>query len=228
MKLLFTTIGWELKLQIRYHIVTITALVTVIYTAIFYFLPMAGYEKILITLIFSDPAMLGFMFIGVLVLFEKGANTVKALVVTPLKPSTYIWAKALSLTLIALPAGLIMAISAHGWGFNYLWLFLGIIYSSLLALLIGYLGVSRVRTLNQYLIIIPFFLTPLTLPLLNLFDLTSSKWLYLIPTQAALNLFEAAFEGFSQTSDRLYAVFYPVLWIWILFVQAKKAFIKYN
>lgn len=228
MKMLLNTIGWELRLQIRYHIVTITALVTISYAAIFYFLPMKGYEKILITLIFSDPAMLGFMFIGVLVLFEKGANTIHALVITPLKPSVYIWAKAFSLTLISIPAGFIMAIIAHGWDFNYLYLLLGIIYSSFLALLIGYIGVSRVRTLNQYLMILPFFLTPLILPLLNFFHLTDSWLLYFIPTQAALNLFEAAFTGFSQTGDILYAVFYPVPWIWILFIQAKKAFIKYN
>ncbi|MDX2246097.1 MAG: hypothetical protein SF052_04945 [Bacteroidia bacterium] len=228
MKNLLIVMAWELKLQIRYHIVTIAALVTAIYAAVFYFLPLKEYEKLLITLIFSDPAMLGFLFVGVLVLFEKGANTLKALVVTPLKPDTYLWAKAFSLTLIAIPAGLIMAITGYGWFFNYGWLLLGIIYASFLALFVGFIGVFRIRTLNQYLMIIPFFLTPLTFPLLNLFNVTDTLLFYLIPTQASLLLFEAAFNGFSHVGEQIYAIFYPLLWIGILFFLSKKSFIKYS
>ncbi|MEZ4825183.1 MAG: ABC transporter permease [Bacteroidia bacterium] len=228
MKTLLTTIGWELKLQLRNQIITIAAVVTAVYMIIFHYLPVSGYQKILITLIFSDPAMLGFVFIGVLVLFEKGANTIKAINVTPLKPGIYIWAKAFSLTLISIVAGILMAIMGHGWHLNYFYLLLAIIYASLLAFFIGFIGVFRVKTLNQYLVILPFFLTPLTLPLLNFFELTHIRFFYLIPTQAVLLLFEGTFNGFAGWREFLYAVFYPAPWIVILFWLAKRIFYKYR
>ncbi|MCU0397747.1 MAG: hypothetical protein MUC73_06555, partial [Cyclobacteriaceae bacterium] len=80
-------------------IITISILVTAIYVGVFKGLSYLGnMEKLLILVIFNDPALLGFLFVGVLVLFEKNENTLDALAVTPIKISNYILSKSISLT----------------------------------------------------------------------------------------------------------------------------------
>ena len=225
MKHLLSTTGWDLKLELRYQIVTITAIVTALYIAIFQILP-EGAEKVATALIFSDPAMLGFMFIGALLLFEKNAHTLKALAVSPLKPGIYIGAKVLSLSVIGLGASLIMAFAAHGFSFNWLLFGIGVLYASIIFTLVGFIGVVRVETLNQYIMIVPLALTPFLLPLLNLFELTNSFWLFLIPSQAILLLMEGATSSISVW-ELLYGLFYPLPWIWIFYRWAEKAYRKY-
>ena len=225
MRTLISTIGWDLRLEIRYQILTVAAIVTALYLVIFRMVP-AGNEKLLIALIFSDPAMLGFMFIGALMLFEKGANTLQALVLTPIKPWIYIWSKALSLTVISLVAGITMAIAGHGLQMNYVFLILGIIYASVIFVFVGFLGVVRVKTLNQYIMIVPLTLTPFLLPLLHFFDLVNGMWMYFIPSQAVLILMEGAFQPL-EAWELAYGLLYPLPWIGGFYVLARRAYLQY-
>jgi len=140
-----------------------------------------------------DPTTLGFLFIGVLILFEKGSKTIEAVVITPIKKSEYLLAKIISLTGIALLANLIMAFASQK-EFNFFALSLSVLLSSAQFLLIGFLGVVRVKTINQYLFVFPFLITPLMLPLLNFLEFTDSIFFYIFPFQACLLLFQAAFE----------------------------------
>lgn len=226
MKKLITTVLWDLRLEIQYQIVTVAALVTALYVLIFLNIP-GNYDQVLVTLIFSDPALLGFMFIGGLVLFEKGAGTLQALVVTPLKIWQYLWSKIISLTLIALPCSVAMAMAGHGWQFRYAYFLLGVILTSCLFVLIGFIGVARVKTLNQYLIVVPMFLTPFFLPLFNFFGVTHSFWFYLIPSQASLILLEAGFSSEVATEEIFYAIIYLLICIGLAYVFARRSYIKY-
>ncbi len=61
--------------------------------------------------------MLGFIFIGVMVLYEKGQHTLQALSVCPIKFENYIWSKVISLTILALPICFGIVFSAHGFTF---------------------------------------------------------------------------------------------------------------
>jgi fluoroquinolone transport system permease protein len=215
---------WDLRLQVKYHIVTVAAAVTVLYTVLFKSLPLPNLDKVLILLIFSDPSMLGFLFIGVLILFEKGANTLPALVVTPLRAWQYLWAKTLSLTCIALACSFGMAVVGHGWSFGYGYLLLAVFFSSVLFLMIGFVGVARVKTFNQYLLIIPLFLAPLSLPLLHFFGVSDWAGFYLIPTQASLLLFQAAF-GPVAPWQVVYAVLYLPLACLVAYRFARQAYV---
>ncbi|CAN5199866.1 hypothetical protein BH23BAC1_BH23BAC1_35840 [soil metagenome] len=153
-------IQWDLKLEVKYQILTVALIVTVLYCAIFLWLDMSSFHQLVIFFIFSDPALLGFMFIGALVLFEKSANTFPALVVTPMKVDEYLWSKAISLTLIALGCSTAMAIAAHGFNVNFGYFFLAVILTSLFFIFFGFIGVARVKSLNHYLIIMGNLLVP--------------------------------------------------------------------
>ena len=66
--------------------------------------------------------------------------------------------------------------------------------SSLLLVFIGLVAVVRVRSINAYLVIVPLFLVPLTLPLVQTIGNVESPLLYALPTHGSLLLLQAAFE----------------------------------
>lgn len=223
MKKLLSTVGWDLRLAVKYNIVAVALLVTAVYTVLFRMLSFNYKDDFLIILIFSDPVMLGFVFIGVLVLFEKGANTLQAVVVTPLRAWQYLWSKTISLTLIATACSFVLALVGHGWKLNYVYLALAVLLSSALFVLIGFVGVARVSTFNQYIIIVPLFLAPMALPFLNFFEVTNTYWFYLIPSQASLILFRATFKS-GETPEIAYAVLYLGMWLASAYFVARKSF----
>ncbi|NJO89122.1 MAG: ABC transporter permease, partial [Chloroflexia bacterium] len=144
----------------------------------------------------------------------------------PIKFENYIWSKAFSLTILALPICFGIVFSAHGFSFNYFAFISAVLFSSLLFALLGFIGVARVQTFNQYIIIIPLFFAPAIIPLLDLFDLWFHPLLYLIPTQASLLLFRASFEPISFF-EWTYAISYLTIWLAAARYFAVKAYKKH-
>ncbi len=223
MRRLFRTIGWDLLLQLRYQIITVAIVITAAYTLVFKLLAKDGFDEVLVVIIFSDPVMIGFIFIGALVLFEKGSGTIDALIVTPLRKTEYLLSKVISLGLIATVCSLVMAIAGHGWRLNYFLFLYGTVFTSSIFTLAGFIGVSRVKSMNQFVIIIPFFMIPFILPLLNFFKLTSSWILYLIPTQSFLDLLWASFHEV-PAGRIIFAMIYLPIWLGLLYYFALRAF----
>ena len=226
MKTLFRLIFWDLKLQVRNGILTVAIFIAAFYTAFFLLLGLRGKDNILIALIFSDPTFMGFIFTGVLVLFEKSANTLQALVVTPVKIWQYLFSKAISLTLITSVICFAMVFVSHGFCFNYFWFTVATFLSSILFIFLGFIGVAKVKTFNQYIIVIPLFIAPLSLPYLYFFGVSDSWLLYIFPTQGALILFHGAFEKINP-GETVYAVVYLILSIWIAYRISKQLFLKH-
>lgn len=207
---LIKLIELDFKLIVRNKILAVAALVTFLYVIIIQVLPEESFTMVLTLLIFSDPVMLGFMFTGALVLFEKSSNTIQALSVTPVRPGEYLLSKGVALTAIAFAASLVMALAGVRLNFSFFYLSAAVVLSSLLFIFGGFVGVSRVRTFNQYFIIIPLFMIPTCLPFLNYFGATDTLVWYIVPTQASLILFQFAFEGTASFSvaDMVYALVY--------------------
>lgn len=219
-------IQWDLILEVKYQILTVAIIVTIFYCFIFLWFDMSSLQEVVVFFIFSDPALLGFMFIGALVLFEKSANTLPALVVTPLRVQEYLWSKAISLTIIALFCSTAMAIAAYGLAINFGFLFLAVTLTSLFFVFFGFIGVARVKTLNHYLIIMGTLLVPFFLPFLNYLEITDLWIFYLIPSQGSIFLFEASFNDI-ETWKIIYSIICLVVWLIIGYFLAKKAYIKY-
>lgn len=215
----------DFTMIVRNKILIVAAFITVLYAGILQVLPDKNFTEVLTILIFTDPVMLGFMFVGVMVLFEKSGNTLQAISVSPVRSAEYLWSKAIVLTLIALAAGLIMAVAGVGTRFQAGYLAAAIVASSLLFVFIGFVGVSRVKTFNQYFIVIPLFMIPGFLPFLNYFGITDTWLWYLIPTQAALLLFVSAFSESGTVASReiIYAFIYLPVTIWLSFLWARRS-----
>lgn len=227
MKKFLAAFRWDLFRQMKYNIVGVTVGVTILYLAILYFVPLEGasLDLLLVVLIFNDPAALGVLFVGALVLFEQTDRTFFALAVSPLTPDAYLWSKALSLSLIAVVASSAMAVVGHGWQFYWGIFLLGLTLSSILYIFLGFVVVASCESFNQYILRVALYLLPIGLPLLNLFEFTGTYWLYLIPSQATLILLQASFISF-PLGEVLYAIVYLSLWTAVAYWLARGAYLK--
>lgn len=214
---------WQLRLLYKYNIILIAFVVALIYGTLLTAFPILQIDYVIIPLILGDPTMLGFIFIGVIVLFEKAENTLPALQVTPMQTNNYLWSKALALLVPAIICSVSIAIAAYGIRMNYFLLIITVTLSSLIFTFIGIVGVSRVKTFNQYILIIPLFLTPTVLPFFNFYGATNWLIWYLVPTHSTLDLLLMAVYDFNIGIAILH-VLYLLAWVFLSYHLAKKAY----
>jgi len=100
----------DIRYQFRNGFYYVYLFVSIIYIAILFKLPNEIQGIVTAMVIFSDPAMLGFFFIGAIILLEKEENIFEALFITPLRVKEFIGARIFSLTAISLLTSFLIAI----------------------------------------------------------------------------------------------------------------------
>lgn len=179
----------DLRQQWRYGFWLAYALVALAYLVLLQLVPDAwGVDALLLELIvFSDPAILGFFFIGGLMLLEGVERTREACFVTPLAPGEWLLAKALSLTLLATLASLALALPLAEQ-LRLATLLLAVIPTSICFVWIGVALGTRCTTVNHYLLAGALVSSPLLLAMLEPLGLVHADALVLLPSGAALQL----------------------------------------
>jgi len=224
---------WEFILLARYKIIHISIL-----SVLLYFLTtqavqsLKGQTDVHSVLLFFDPATIGFVFLGALVFFEKSENVLQALVITPMNTDDYLFSKILSLTLLSIiSASLFMGLMMifNETSFNVFYLAVGVILTSVMLILVGFILISRVMSINGYLLGMMIGFLGLTFPpMIQLFGLYQSPIFYLWPTHASFVLFEGVFNATSlEVWEIAYGIIYQVFWIIVLYYFAKKSFYKH-
>ena len=223
---------WEFTLLSRYKIIHISILSMILYFITTQAIPEMDKPIFHTMLLFFDPAIIGIMFIGALVLFEKSENVLQALVITPMKVDDYLLSKILSLTILSVISAAIFVVLLNifsGIDFNIPYLAVSIVLTSVMLVLLGFILVSRVNSINEYLLaMLVAFLGLLFPPMLQLSHLYENVIFYLWPTQASFTLFTGVFNAASlELWEIAYGIVYQVVWIVLLFFLAKKAFHKH-
>ena len=223
---------WEFTLLYRYKIIHISILSVILYFIITQAVPEMDNDFFHTLLLFFDPAIIGIMFVGALVLFEKSENVLQALVVTPMKVNDYISSKIISLTILSVISATIFITLLNLFSeidFNIFYLAISIILTSIMLILLGFIIVSRVKSINEYLMAFAvLFIGLIFFPMLHLSHLYENMIFYLWPTQASFLLFKGVFVAESlKTWEIAYGIGYQLIWIGILFWLAKKAFYKH-
>ncbi|MTI29814.1 hypothetical protein [Xanthovirga aplysinae] len=227
MKKIFNYFKWELLILHRNQLLTISIVVTLLYIGIFKILEgLPHLEKVLVLLIFNDPALIGFFFVGVTILFEKSGNILSAIQVSPLKLWEYFAAKISALSLIAILCSLGMALAAHGWDFNYVLFISGVGLTSLLFILSGLIIVVWSTSFNQFLMKAMGVLIGLSLPFLGYFGVLHTNLFYFLPTQGSIILLDAAFQK-QIGPEVIYGVGILLVYNVLLFFFALKTFKKH-
>ncbi|WP_206511231.1 ABC transporter permease [Rhodococcus sp. BGS-1C] len=213
LRVLYRSVGWDLRLQSRYQIVTVSLVVTAAYGLVLRLLPDSWLRDATILLVLADPTMIGFLFVGALVLFERDAGITAAVAVSPSSPALYVWSKAVSLTTVSVVCAVALTVAGHGMNFRMVPLLGGVVLTSLMFVFIGIVAVVRVRSVNGYLLIVPVFLVPMYLPLLGSAGFAQSPLYYLLPTQGSLLLIARALES-RPAWEALYGV--TILGLWLI------------
>ncbi len=227
MNMLKSMLKWEFTLEYRYRLIHLAILSVVIYYLSLKIIPEMDVAEFHSIFLFFDPVLIGIMFVGAMVLFEKTENTLQALTITPMQTYNYFLSKIISLTTLSIVTGLLFMIPSHGIDFNWFYFFSGIILSSVFLILLGFVMVSRCNSINEYLLMMMFsFLLLFIPPLFDLFKFYESPIFYLWPSQASFILFSGVFKEVAFI-DLLYAILYLILWIGLFFYLSNKAYYKY-
>lgn len=219
---LFSYIRWEFLLLARYQIVGMSLFIAGFYAAFFYALNI-HYDDLIILFVISDPVMMGFMFTGVMVLYDKNQNTFAAALASPQNPGVKLLARGIALTLLALVCSFGIALAGKGFDFHYGFFILAVLLSSFLFYYIGIISLMGVHSYNGFLMRSVVFLFPFFIPLLELGDLYTHPVIYLIPTKAVLVLFQASFEP-AGIGDMIYAILYLLISILVTAGYAAKKY----
>lgn len=184
---LVTLMRHDARLQWRYGIYIAYAFVIGFYVLMLIqlgnYLP--GWMPALV--IFTDPSVLGFFFLGALMMLEKAENTRNALAVAPLSAANYFWSKTITLTVIALIAALVMAPFVHG-DVNWLLLVAAVTLTSVQFIGVAVPAALHFKTVTGYLIGSAGFLTPVIGPgFIALLD-PMPFWATLIPAASQFKL----------------------------------------
>lgn len=223
-----STVRLDLLQQLRYGFYYAAGFVTLLWIALLYALPETVEEVAVTFVVFTDIAAVGYVFIAGTVLFEKGEKTLFALLSTPLRFREYLASKLATLTALAIVMSLVVIGVGYGFVFDPALLVLGVLFTSLISLLVGFIFVAPFDSISEYLI--PGQLPTLLIvaPLVYFFGIWESPIFYLIPTQGSLLLLGGAF-GITQLLawQIVYAVLYQLLWVAGLTLLARRVFDRY-
>jgi fluoroquinolone transport system permease protein len=193
---LVATLGLDVKLQSRYSVYTIILVVAALLSGalgylftpseLHFFMPVVLLGGVNLTTVFLA---------GFLVLLERDEGTLDVVLVSPLRPTEYLWAKMVSLTALAIVEGAVIVVVAYGFGFNLGWLLSAIVLRAMMGVCIGVVIGLRYRTITRFLM--PAILVSLTfdLPILWYLGMIPTDLMYLWPAMPSMILAKAAFFG---------------------------------
>ncbi len=205
----------DVRLQWRYGFWLAYALVSAGYVVGLGLLPSAWIERATVLVVFSDPAVLGFFFVGGLMLLERGEHTLRGCFASPLRIEEWLLSKALSLTLLASVASLAVALPLSGSVVRPGLLLAAVVPTSLCFVLLGIAVGTRSSTVNRYLLGGGLSCLPLMIPLLAPLGIADSWAFDLLPSGASLDLLDAAL-GITQLAPGALLVRELVLLVWIV------------
>lgn len=214
----------DIRFQFRQGLYHVYLVLTLLYIGALYLLPVEARQRAALFIIFLDPSVMGFFFIGGIIMLERGQDTLESLFVTPVRVAEYIAAKVITLTVIALIAGFAIMLALFGRAFNPLALFAGVTLTSIFFTLCGITIASLTTTVNGYLILAGVVTPIFFLPFLEYFGLSSPLY-YLFPTRGALNLLEAMY-GKTAGGELLYAIITLPIFCLVAYIGAHKRFKK--
>lgn len=208
----------DIRFQFKYGFYLVYAIITMVYIGVVFALPPSWRGNASAVIIFSDPAALGFFFMGAIVLFEKSERVLNSIFISPLKIDEYIFSKVFSLGLISTLVGVAIAALSASTRANIVSLTLGIMLGSILFSLAGLIVATKVNSLNGFMLgVIPIG-TVLSLPPFLIFFGFNNIFLQLHPGVIVL---EHILSGVGIGRVKFFAVVVLLFWIGVLWIWAR-------
>ncbi len=220
-----TALKADLFFQFKQGFYYIYAILSLIYLIIFSQISDSVLQFVLPIVMFTDPSVLGLFFIGGLLLLEKEQGILSLTYITPLKIYEFVMSKVISLILISLLAVIVISLVSYNGSVNYLSLISGIILTSIIFTLYGFLIASKAKSINDYFVkMIPQMIL-LIIPCILIFIFPNWWFLNIAPSVSALNLVWGAYHGIGYPQLGI-NITYLTLISFIMYRYTIKAFIK--
>jgi len=206
----------DIRFQFKQGFYLVYLLLTLVYMVVLARLP-REWESVAVPLtVFSDPSMVGFFFIGAIVMLEKVQGVLQYVTVTPLRSIEYLLAKVISLTLVALTAGVLITLATYQDSLNWAVLLVGITLTSSF-----FVAAANCTTMNQYFIkMIPYMLL-IVLPCFSVVGFPYSWVFNIFPSVAGLHLVLGAYNGIPVLKALSFVVYLVAANILLLFYVEK-------
>lgn len=142
----------DIRYQFRYGFYFVYALLTVLYILLLRLVPSAEVRGIVAAFVLlSDPAVLGYFFIGGIWMLEKDEDLHGYFTITPQGAAEYVLSKAVSLAVLSTLAAAAIAVGA-GLAANVPLLVAVVFFASLLFTLVGLVLATFAKSVNAYLL----------------------------------------------------------------------------
>jgi len=180
-----------------------------------------------IFILFSDTTVLGFFFVGGLILLERDQNTLQSIFVTPVKVGEYLFSKTVSLTILSYFASVFIALTAFGFPDEFLLFSAGAILSSTFFIFTGIAIAVRSKTVNKYFFNAIVFTMIFFVPIVDFIGIFKSSLFMIFPTYATITLFSVLIKEltfFEKTASLISLLFWNCGMLFI----AKKWFYRFE
>ena len=215
----------DLIFQMKQGFLIVYLAVAVLYVIILSQLPDAILKFTVPAVVFSDPSILGLIFIGGILMLEKEQGVSSYLAVTPLRFYEYIASKIVSLGLLSLAISLVVSLASYSAPVNYLIVCVSILLVSAFFTLMGYIIAEKCSSVNQFIMRAVPYIALAVIPCFSLIGFPYSEVFYIIPSVAALKLLMSAYTGINPLLAVSLAA-YLAAWVAALAVLAKRAYSK--
>jgi len=225
---LFQMMRVDLKVGTRNYTYLLYLAVAFAYGLVIRAFPQTYRPTVAVLLLFFEPALLGFTFVGTIVMGEKKDGTIHALSVTPASWRDYYLSKTLQMSLLGLLGAVIILAIGVGLDWGVALPLLGVFLTSVVYTLFG-IGISAgYRDLDEYFVPLMVVLVISILPFAHHYNLIAGAWtkvLYVIPSYPSLFLLSSLFEKVACETVLLSVVSLGV-WSAVAYVLAQAQFYR--
>lgn len=223
---LLNQIKWQVLIFRRNNLVAMIAGITAFYVLIIYLLKdLENVDKFITLLIYNDPAIVGFIFIGVSLILEKDQEFF-LLFVTPSTHHVYLISRIITLSTMGYIGAIAMVIAAMGATFNFIHFSVGAFSTCVLFSMMGVFVVSYTTEILHFLLRAVPLLIFMSLPLLNYFELTEWSLLRVFPVQGGLNLTINSFADSPSSSELIFGYVSIAIWTPLLYWLVFRTFVS--
>lgn len=213
---LINMIWCDIKYQIKYGFYFIYSIISLFYIAVLFFIPKEIVEHAAAIIVLSDPAAIGFFFIGGIILLERDEGIHGYFSILPLTNREYIISKVISLSIISTLVGVVVSAIALGNKVNYVLLFIFVFVGASVFTLMGIAAGSVAKSVNQYFMIsIPISMVFMA-PVFLIYFGINNVLVELLPSTLIIRGLYAAF-GMEVIYSPLYSIIGLVVWFATLF-----------
>jgi len=221
----------EFKRMVEYKIAAASVVVALIWIGVIYLSDIPDITFIFPLLIFVDATSMAILMVGVTIFFEKQEGSLRAILVTPISKSDYLFSKivvTITASILTLTVLYIYTVIFKEITLSFIGLLGAVILIALFHALVGFIlsyyssdFTSLLMNMMKYLFVffIPTILVHTNIISNNLFE----KIVYIAPTTAAITLLYAP-AGNVNTGDIVYALVYLGIGSVVLFAYVMRLF----